>query len=76
MDLVSTIMSGVKLAIAAAPEVEKIVVAAKKWLDALFSAGLISKDVQNATHAHVDALAEAAAAGQELPSWSIEPDPT
>jgi predicted RNA-binding protein associated with RNAse of E/G family len=69
------IIQGVQAAIAAAPQVVDLVVKAKDFIASLFSAGLITKEQQDRIHAHVDAVCAAALAGQELPEWTVEPDP-
>jgi len=75
MDLVSTIMSGIQLALAAAPKAIKLYEDSKAYISALFSAGLIDKATQNDLHAHVDAVQKAVEAGEVPPAWQVEADP-
>lgn len=59
-------------AITAAPQVEALVVKAKDYLSEMFSAGLITKEQQNALHAHVDSLCAAFLAGNVPPEFTVE----
>lgn len=76
MEIVSSIISLVQLAISAAPSVEAAVTAAKNTIAALFKAGVITKDVQDSTHAYIDAYAAAVVAGTTPPEFTVEPDPS
>jgi argininosuccinate lyase len=76
MDIVSSIVSAIQLAIAAAPKAVALYEDSKAYISALFKAGVISKADQDALHAHVDAIQAAVEAGEVPPSWSVEPDPT
>lgn len=69
------IVQAIQAAIAAAPQVVSLVESSKAYIDALFSAGLISEEVQNKIRSHVDAISAAALAGTELPEWTVEADP-
>lgn len=75
MDVVSSIMSAIQLAISAAPQVVKLYEQAKTFISALFSAGVITKADQDALHAHIDAIQKAVENGEVPPSWQIEKDP-
>lgn len=75
MDVISSLMSAIQLAIAAAPKVVKLYEDAKTFISALFSAGVISKADQDAMHAHVDLIQAAVDAGTIPPSWTVETDP-
>lgn len=75
MDLITTAISAIQLAIAAAPQVVDIVEKAKAFITSLFNAGLISKATQDAIHAHVDAYQAAALAGTPPPEFTVEADP-
>jgi hypothetical protein len=75
MDVVSSTISAIQLAISLAQEVAPIVKAGKDWIAALFEGGVIDKATQDAAHAHIDAWATAHEAGTEKPSWTVEPDP-
>lgn len=74
-ETLALILKGIKAAIAAAPKVFEVVVAAKEWIGALFSGGLITKEQQDRIHAEVDAICVAAIRGEELPHWTVEADP-
>jgi len=74
MDIVSSIVSAIQLAVAAAPAVEDVIGKTKAWISSLFGAGVIDAATQNALHAHVDAIAAAALAGNEPPEFKVEPD--
>ena len=76
MDLVTTIISAIQLAVAAAPEIANLYAKAKDFVTALFEAAVISKADQDAMHNHIDALQAAALAGTVPPAWSVEPDPS
>lgn len=69
------IVQGIQAAVSAAPQVVAIAKSAKDFVTSLFSAGLISKEVQDAIHAHVDAICDAAIAGDTPPEFTVEPDP-
>lgn len=69
------VIQGIQAAIAAAPQIEAVVTAGKDYITALFSAGAITADQQNAVHAHVDAVAAAVASGQTPPEFVVAPDP-
>jgi len=72
---ITLILAGLQAAIAAAPDIEKLVSSAKTFFTGLFSSGLITIDHQNQLHAWVDAQAAAAAAGQVPTAWLVMPDP-
>lgn len=69
-------MSAIQLALAAAPKAIKLYEDSKTYITSLFKAGVITKEVQDAAHAHVDAIQAAVDAGEVPPSWTVEPDPT
>jgi predicted RNA-binding protein associated with RNAse of E/G family len=73
---IALIIQGFQAAIAAAPQVEALAVKAKDYVTSLFESGLISKETQDAIHAHVDAISAAAKAGSLPPEWSVEADPS
>lgn len=75
MDVVTSIISAIQLAIAAAPKAIKLYEDSKAYISALFKAGVISKADQDALHAHVDAIQAAVDAGEVPPSWTVEKDP-
>ncbi len=70
------ILQAIEAAIAAAPKVIEIVVKAKEFITTLFTAGAISKEVQDAMHLSVDSKAALAQAGVVDPAWRVDPDPT
>jgi hypothetical protein len=73
--LLASIVQYIALAISAARELEPAVVAAKKFVTALFEKGLLTKEQQAAVHAYVDAVASAGVNGDPPPAWTVEPDP-
>jgi hypothetical protein len=75
MDVVSSIVSAIQLAIAAAPQVASIVSDFKNLIAGLFGAGAIDAATQDALMAHVDAVAAAVAAGTEPPEFQVQPNP-
>jgi len=68
-------IQGLNAAISAAPKVIEVVQKAKDFITALFTAGAISKERQDALHLAVDARAALAAAGIVDPAWTVEADP-
>lgn len=70
------IIQGIQAAISAAPAVADIVVKAKDLIASLFGAKLISKEQQDAVHAHIDSLSALAKLGIIPDHWKVEPDPT
>lgn len=76
MDLVTTLISAIQLAIAAAPKIVAVYEESKIYISALFKAGVIDKAMADALHAHVDAIQEAHEKGEEPPAWQVEPDPS
>lgn len=69
------IIRGIEAALALAPKIETLVNDAKAWINALFVQKIITAEVQNELFAHVDAICVARLAGNEPPSWKVEPDP-
>jgi hypothetical protein len=74
-ETIGLIVQGIQAAIAAAPQVESLAIKAKDFISELFSQGLISKETQDALHAHVDEICAALLAEQAPPAWTVEPDP-
>jgi hypothetical protein len=72
---IALLIQGFQAAIAAAPQVKALVVKAKDYITSLFEGGLISKETQDALHAHVDQVSANAMAGTLPPEWSVESDP-
>lgn len=72
---IASLITLFQAAIAAAPKVAALVVKAKEYIQALFDAGLISKEQQDKLHAHMDAVQAAALSGTPPPHWTVEPDP-
>jgi hypothetical protein len=70
------ILQAIEAAIGAAPKVLEIAAKAKEFITTLFTAGIISKEIQDAMHLSVDAKAAMAAAGVIDPAWRVDPDPT
>lgn len=73
--LLPLIMGGIQAAIQAAPGVIDVVNKAKALIASLFTAKLITKDVQDALFAQVDAIAALVSAGIVPPAWQVQPDP-
>ena len=69
------IIQGIEAAIAAAPKVIAVAEKGKELITSLFQAGAISIEQQHATHSHVDAIMNAALAGETPPAWTVEADP-
>lgn len=69
------IVQGIQAAIAAAPGVIAVVEKGKDLISALFTAGKITKEQQDALHARIDADAALAASGIVPPEFQVEPDP-
>lgn len=76
MDILASIITGIRLAIQAAPQAVDILKKAKAFITSLFSAGLITKEEQQRAHDHLDALQAAALAGEVPPHWQVDPDPS
>lgn len=74
--LLPLILEGIQAAISAAPGVVDVVEKGKALITSLFTAKLISKEVQDALHAHIDAHAALVAAGIVPPHWQVDPDPS
>jgi len=72
---IQLILQAIQAAIAAAPEVVALGEEAKKFITGLFSAGVITKQTQDACHLQVDAWMAQAAAGIIPDSWKVQPDP-
>jgi hypothetical protein len=72
----AAILQIIQLALAATPKVIDLARDTKDWVDALFRAGVITAEQQNAVHAYVDAVCDAALRGEPPPHWSVEPDPS
>jgi len=70
------IMGLINSALAASPDVVRLAAKFKDFIDAMFSAGVISKDDQDKLHAAVDERCAARLRGELLPHWQVEPDPT
>lgn len=70
------VIQGLNAAISAAPTIVAIVTKAKELVAALFTAGVITKEQQDALHMNIDARAALAAAGIIPPHWQVEPDPS
>lgn len=73
MDVVASVISLVNLAIQEAPEVEKVYADGKNIIRSLFSAGLVSADVQNQYMAWSDAHMAATLAGTVPPEFVVTP---
>lgn len=72
---ITLFLNGLMAALSAAPKVAELYVKAKDMIAALFSAGLISKEKQDAQWAYVDAIKAMVDAGIVPPHWTQEPDP-
>lgn len=72
---ISLIVSLLQGLISNAPQIYKAAADAVAFVEALFSAKLITADQQNALHDHVDAIILARLKGEPPPHWQVEPDP-
>lgn len=72
---IGLIISAILAAITEAPQAIEIVEKGKALVESLFSAGLITKELQDQINANVDAHVEAVANGNVPPGWAVEPDP-
>ncbi len=70
----SAVIQAILAAVSAAPKVAALVQSAKEFITQMFNAGLISREVQNSTHAYVDAIVAMADASIVPPHWQVEPD--
>jgi hypothetical protein len=73
--LIGLIIQGIQAALAAAPQAIEVAEKGKEFIASLFRAGLITKEVQDAVHGHVDSIAALAAAGVGPAHWTVEDDP-
>jgi hypothetical protein len=69
------LIQGIQAAIAAAPQAIAVAQKAKDLVSALFTANAITKEQQDALHAHIDGLALLSAQGIIPPHWKVEADP-
>jgi len=69
------IIQGLTAAIAAAPTIITQIENAKALIEGLFSAGVITKETQDALHTHLDTVVAAVLAGQVPPEFAVEADP-
>ena len=72
---IAALITDIQLAIEAAKYATPVVLAAKDMITALFQAGAITTEQQDALHAHCDALMLAAIRRETPPSWKVEADP-
>lgn len=70
------IIQGIQAALTAAPQIEALAEEARKWLAALFEAGVITAEVQNQLDAHVTEVVKAVLEGNPPPEFTVEPDPS
>ena len=68
-------IQGITAILSSAPQAAELVVKAKEFITAMFTAGQISKEQQDALHLHVDSTVALAAAGIVPTWWQVEPDP-
>ena len=62
--------------VAAFPQIEAIAMQAKAFFSGLFSSGLITKQLQDALHAHVDSIGVLFKMGlPPPPEFQVQPDP-
>jgi hypothetical protein len=69
------ILGGLQTAIQEFPQIIALVTKAKEFIAGLTGAKLITKAQQDALHARIDAISEAAQRGEIPPAWQVEPDP-
>jgi hypothetical protein len=72
---ISTVIAGIQALVTAAPKAAAVIKSAKDMIAAMFDAGLITKEQQDALNAFVDGNAALAAAGIVPPAWQVRPDP-
>lgn len=70
------ILTLIAAVVAAAPTIEEGVLKAKAFIEAMFTAKLISTAQQDALIAVVDARAKLAEAGLPPVHWTVQPDPS
>jgi hypothetical protein len=68
-------VQAVMAAVSAAPKVIELANAAKEFVQQLFNANLISKEIQDVTFKYVEAVCGAAKLGVIPPSFQVQPDP-
>ncbi|HEV2207321.1 MAG TPA: hypothetical protein VG167_00985 [Verrucomicrobiae bacterium] len=73
--ILALVIQGLQAAVAAAPLAEDLGVKAKAFITSLFTANIITKEQQDAAHAHVDSICALAKAGIVPDHWKVEPDP-
>ena len=73
--LLPQIIQGIQVAINAAPQVVEIVESAKNLINGFFAGKLITKEQQDALHAHIDSISAMAKSGIVPPAWQVRPDP-
>jgi hypothetical protein len=71
--IIPLIIAAVQTAIQEGPQAIQIVKEAKQTFQAMFNAGLITKEVQQACNDHVDACVNAANTGTLPPEFYVEP---
>jgi hypothetical protein len=69
------IVQAVMAALAAAPQAVELANAAREFVTQLFKAGLITKEVQDATFDYVNAVTKMHRLGIISPSFQVQPDP-
>lgn len=66
------IINGINLAVQAAPKILEVGTAAVDFAAALFGAGVITREQQEAVNVYVEAVQSAALAGLRPPHWQVE----
>lgn len=70
-----TIVSGILALIQAAPQIAGLAEDGYKFIEGMFKAGMISKDVQDAAKLHMDGIRALVAAGITPPAWQVSTAP-
>jgi hypothetical protein len=73
---IALLAQGLQAAIAATPQVIAVAQKAADLIKELATAEAITVEQQDALQAHMNAVMDAALAGENPPHWKMEPDPT
>ena len=69
------ILTGITTILNAAPQIAEVYSKAKELVTVLFTAKRLTKEQQDAIHAHIDSIKMLVDAGIVPPAWQVEPDP-
>lgn len=73
--ILTLIIQGITALLSAAPQIGDLVIKTKDLITSLFTSKMITKEQQDAIHAHIDAINAMRLAGIVQPQWQVEPDP-